>query len=151
MLEGEGQAGGEGGAEPREPTPPLVTDGNRAEIRAGKVESVTCENVPAIVVDETRTGDFRQVVPTLQVTAGIISFASCLLDSQGPFPTGNTVGEIRGKGELRSQHPSGPAFLPDVPFQHAIVPSRHGRILGSRIGDVRDRRLGSLLAAFPPL
>ena len=43
-----------------------------------------------------------------------------------------------------------PCRFPDVPFQHAIVPSSHGRILGDGFGDVRDWPLKSVLAAFPP-
>lgn len=51
------------------------------------------------LIRETRMGDYRAVVPTLQGTAWITGFASYVVDPEDPFPTGYTVGDIWGAQE----------------------------------------------------
>lgn len=51
------------------------------------------------LIRETRMGDYRAVVPTLQGTAWITGFASYVLDPEDPFPNGYTVGDIWGGQE----------------------------------------------------
>jgi len=51
------------------------------------------------LIRETRMGDYRAVVPTLQGTAWITGFASYVVDPEDPFPTGFTVGDIWGAQE----------------------------------------------------
>jgi proline racemase len=46
------------------------------------------------LVEETRVGDYRAVVPTLSGQAWITGMASYMLDPTDPFPEGFTVGDI---------------------------------------------------------
>jgi proline racemase len=51
------------------------------------------------LIRETRMGDYRAVLPTLQGTAWITGIASYVVDPEDPFPTGYTVGDIWGAQE----------------------------------------------------
>lgn len=46
------------------------------------------------LIEETRVGEYRAVVPTLSGTAWITGFAQYVLDPEDPFPEGFTVGDI---------------------------------------------------------
>jgi len=46
------------------------------------------------LVEETRVGPYRAVVPTISGTAWITGFAQYVLDPEDPFPQGYTVGDI---------------------------------------------------------
>jgi proline racemase len=46
------------------------------------------------LVEETRVGPYRAVVPTLSGQAWITGFAQYVLDPEDPFPEGYTVGDI---------------------------------------------------------
>jgi len=46
------------------------------------------------LIEETRVGDHRAVVPTLSGQAWITGFAQYVLDPEDPFPEGFTVGDI---------------------------------------------------------
>lgn len=48
------------------------------------------------LVEETRVGPYRAVVPTLSGQAWITGFAQYVLDPEDPFPEGFTVGDIWG-------------------------------------------------------
>jgi len=48
------------------------------------------------LVEETRVGPYRAVVPTLSGQAWITGFAQYVLDPDDPFPNGFTVGDIWG-------------------------------------------------------
>jgi len=48
------------------------------------------------LVEETRVGPYRAVVPTLSGQAWITGFAQYVLDPEDPFPEGYTVGDIWG-------------------------------------------------------
>ena len=48
------------------------------------------------LIDETKVGDYRAVVPTLSGTAWITGFAQYVIDPDDPFPEGYTVGDIWG-------------------------------------------------------
>ena len=49
------------------------------------------------LVEETRVGPYRAVVPTLSGQAWITGFAQYVLDEEDPFPEGFTVGDIWGR------------------------------------------------------
>lgn len=51
------------------------------------------------LVEETRVGKYRAVVPTISGRAWITGFGQYVLDSEDPFQTGFTVGDIWGKAE----------------------------------------------------
>jgi proline racemase len=46
------------------------------------------------LLEETRVGDYRAVVPTLSGTAWITGMATYGVDPEDPFPDGFTVGDI---------------------------------------------------------
>src|SRR5580658_3361808 len=46
------------------------------------------------LIEETRVGDYRAVVPTLSGQAWITGFAQYVVDPEDPFPEGFTVGDI---------------------------------------------------------
>jgi proline racemase len=46
------------------------------------------------LVEETRVGPYRAVVPTLSGTAWITGLAQYVVDPDDPFPDGFTVGDI---------------------------------------------------------
>jgi proline racemase len=46
------------------------------------------------LVEETRVGGYRAVVPEITGTAWITGFASYVVDPEDPFPDGFTVGDI---------------------------------------------------------
>jgi len=48
------------------------------------------------LIEETRVGPYKAVVPTLSGTAWITGFAQYVLDPEDPFPEGFTVGDIWG-------------------------------------------------------
>ena len=49
------------------------------------------------LVEETRVGPYRAVVPTLSGRAWITGFANYVVEPDDPFPEGFTVGDIWGK------------------------------------------------------
>lgn len=49
------------------------------------------------LIEETRVGEYRAVVPTLSGQAWITGFAEYVLDPTDPFPEGYTVGDIWGR------------------------------------------------------
>jgi proline racemase len=48
------------------------------------------------LIEETRVGNYRAVIPTLSGQAWITGFAQYVLDPEDPFPEGFTVGDIWG-------------------------------------------------------
>jgi proline racemase len=48
------------------------------------------------LMEETRVGPYRAVVPTLSGQAWITGFAQYVVDPEDPFPEGYTVGDIWG-------------------------------------------------------
>lgn len=48
------------------------------------------------LIEETRVGKYRAVVPTITGTAWITGIATYGLDPDDPFPNGFTVGDIWG-------------------------------------------------------
>ena len=46
------------------------------------------------LVEETRIGDYRAVVPTLSGSAWITGISQYVLDPTDPFPEGFTVGDL---------------------------------------------------------
>ena len=49
------------------------------------------------LVEETKVGSYRAVVPTLSGQAWITGFAQYVVDDTDPFPEGFTVGDIWGR------------------------------------------------------